>query len=371
MRNSPYKKRPEYTFWSSGVAHSSSPVPDELYIKKWPIDKQMAIATAGSCFAQHIGRNLKAAGVNVLDLEPPPKSLSASAQAEFGFSLYSARFGNIYTARQLLQLAKEAFGQFSPADIVWMNEEGKYFDALRPGVEPYGLDSPYEVSRHREYHLKKVRKLFMEMDLFVFTLGLTEAWEHIESGTVYPTAPGTIAGNYDPSVYRFVNYSFQEIYDDIRSFINLIFRARPDNQPKFLLTVSPVPLTATATNNHVMLATTYSKSILRAVAGQLSIDYENIDYFPSYEIIVNPWIFDCHYEKNLRSVKKSSVEIVMKTFLSSHFTEESSLGLSCKEDNCPDKNPVEPLCCEADSCNDDVICEDAMLEAFSKPAVKS
>jgi len=49
------------------------------------------------------------------------------------------------------------------------------------------------VRRHRERHLKRVREVFSQAQIFVFTFGLTEAWVERRSGTVYPTAPGTIA----------------------------------------------------------------------------------------------------------------------------------------------------------------------------------
>ena len=43
--------------------------------------------------------------------------------------------------------------------------------------------------------------------------------------------------------------------------------ARRTPKLRILLTVSPVPLTATAGDDHVLLATTYSKSVLRAGRG--------------------------------------------------------------------------------------------------------
>ena len=37
-------------------------------------------------------------------------------QAPHGYGIYSARFGNIYTARQLLQLIQRAYGEFVPVE---------------------------------------------------------------------------------------------------------------------------------------------------------------------------------------------------------------------------------------------------------------
>ena len=83
---------------------------------------------------------------------------------------------------------------------------------------------------------------------------------------------------------------------------------------KILLTVSPVPLTATATDQHVMVATMQSKSILRAVAGALAGDDPDVDYFPSYEIVSSPPFRGVFFEPNQRNVTESGVNFVMQTF---------------------------------------------------------
>ena len=87
---------------------------------------------------------------------------------------------------------------------------------------------------------------------------------------------------------------------------------------RFILTVSPVPLTATASGNHVLPATTYSKSVLRAVAGHLAEHRKGVDYFPSFEIITNQAARGTFFEPNLRSVRNDGVDVVMKTFFANH-----------------------------------------------------
>lgn len=362
MRIHPYQNLPKECFWSRAVAGSTALVPEALYDKKWPIRKDERIATAGSCFAQHIGRHMKTKDFQVLDLEPAPLHLPADQQARFGYSIYSARFGNIYTIRQLLQLAREAFGQWVPGEVAWEGENGAFYDALRPGVEPDGLGSAEEVLAHRKYHLARVREMFETMDLFIFTLGLTEAWVHKESGTVFPTAPGTIAGTYDPEIYEFRNFGFQEILEDLHAFRSLMREIRKNSEgPRILLTVSPVPLTATASGQHVLLATVYSKSVLRAVAGQAVMDETDIDYFPSFEIISNPWSKVSFYEDNMRSVKSSGVNLVMQTFFNAHLTGQESSTPAGLQMNVPSPSGRGS---GVEQPADDVICEEVLLDAF-------
>ena len=109
---SPYKGAPRHTFWRSAVAERDVSEWPQIYKKKFDISQEMPISTAGSCFAQHIAVNLRKRNFTVLDVEPKPRFLPDAEAKRFGYSLYSARHGNIYTVRQLLQLTEEALGPF-------------------------------------------------------------------------------------------------------------------------------------------------------------------------------------------------------------------------------------------------------------------
>lgn len=353
--DNPYKNQSPKHFWKTGVSLADPLYPSEFYTKKWSIFHDDKIATAGSCFAQHIGKNLKSKDFMVLDKEPPPKSLDNHHHTEYGYGLYSARYGNIYTVKQLLQLAEESFGLISPRFYPW-EKSGRYYDALRPGVEPEGFCSTQEMSENRIFHLDCVRQMFKEMDVFVFTLGLTEAWIEEGAETAFPTAPGVIAGNFHTNKVSFNNFTFNEIMNDFIKFMNLVNENRESLIPlKILLTVSPVPLTATATVDHVLLASTYSKSVLRAVAGQLSSDFTNVDYFPSYEIISNCFTRGVFYENNLRTVTSQGVNTVMKIFFLEHRLENKK-KLTIDHTNFQAIKSTTNL--------DDIACEEQLLESF-------
>lgn len=322
---SPYASRSARHFWKTGVSGQSAETISDLWMPKFSLVSGGGIATAGSCFAQHIARYLRDKGANVLDMERAPPGLSPANAAKYGYSIYSARYGNIYTVRHLLQLAQEAFGRITLPDIVWQRD-GRFFDAMRPSVEPDGLPSIEAVRRHREQHLDRVKRLLVSADILVFTLGLTEAWVHKPSGTVYPTAPGTIAGSYDPEIHGFKNFDFAEVYGDFVAFRELVGKRNPSL--KFLLTVSPVPLAATAEDRHVLVSTTYSKAVLRAVAGKLAADFDNVDYFPSFDLITSPCARGAFYDDGMRQVTEAGVAAAMKLF----FDAQSGLPTEVRSD---------------------------------------
>lgn len=353
---SPYADLPARAFWRSAVSERAALDPGDLYHAKFPVTRKMRVMTAGSCFAQHVGRALRGAGFNVLDKEALPPAMVDKVQESYGYGLYSARYGNIYTVRQLLQMLRESTGEEHPAEPVW-EKDGRYYDAQRPSVEPQGLDSPEDVIRHRVLHLKAVREAVKSADLLVFTLGLTEAWIHTQTGTVYPTAPGTIAGQFDPDVYSFVNYDVMSIYKDFLQVRKIVRSISP--HCKFLVTVSPVPLTATASGNHVEVATSYSKSVLRSVCGMLVERCADVDYFPSYELITSANNRGVYFEANKRSVSAKGVQTAMGLFLAAHgvtpVAAETTAPAAAKR--------ARPATAAEE---DDVQCEEALLDAFAK-----
>ncbi|HTT98315.1 MAG TPA: GSCFA domain-containing protein [Rhizomicrobium sp.] len=371
---SPYSDLPPERFWRSGVSETHPLLVENLYKKKFAITPEDRIATAGSCFAQHVANHLRKNGFSVMDEEPPPSVLSDEVAKSFGYKIYSARYGNIYTVRQLLQLARDAVTGTVDEGEVW-EKGGRYYDALRPNIEPQGFESVAEVMALRRQHLIAVKKLFAEMTVFIFTLGLTEAWVDKRTGRVYPTAPGTIAGTYDPEIHEFHNFSVGEIYEDFVEFGRLLRESNPNC--RMLLTVSPVPLTATASPEHVLLATTYSKSVLRAVAGELSKKFKRIDYFPSYEIIASPWSKGFFYEPNMREVSPAGVGAVMRVFFGAHAPPASATtrperGARRGEDKAREPGAWKKRRQEREQTSkkseEDAVCEDLLLEAFAPKA---
>lgn len=334
----PYRGRPARSFWRSAVAERHIADLAEMW-DQMPLARADKVATAGSCFAQHIGRNLQRRGANYMDCEPaPPVFLDEGEARRFGYGVFSCRYGNVYTARQLLQLAREAFGERHPADLVWQRND-RYFDALRPGIDPVGQADPAAVLAERARHLEAVRTMFETLDVFVFTLGLTEGWESLEDGTMFPTAPGTIAGSFDPARHAFRNLRYGEVLADMEEFWAFLQTVNPG--ARMLLTVSPVPLVATATGQHVLPATTYSKSVLRAVAGDLAADHEDIFYFPSYELIIGHPSRGMFFQPDLREVNQFGVNLVMTHFFSGPLAREfgaaadapdEELEIICDED---------------------------------------
>ena len=209
----------------------------------------------------------------------------------------------------------------------------------------------------REVTIEAFGKAIRVADRFVFTLGLTESWWNKIDGYEYPSCPGTISGQFDPSKHEFRNLDFHAVIDGMEETIELMRSANP--KIRFILTVSPVPLTATNSGNHVLVATMESKSILRTAAGQLAKYHADVAYFPSYEIINSPVTRGIFFGPNIRSVSPMGVDFVMSHF----FGEITDKGLKSPKVEPKASTPVKSAV--STKLNNDVICEEELLICFS------
>ncbi len=311
MADHPYASMPDYASWRRSVA---APAPEDVdpvgkfALTVSPTDK---VATAESCFAQHIARRLKASGFTYFVTEPGHPLLGEKLQSEFGYGVFSARFGNIYTTRQLRQLFDRAYGTFVPVEDCW--RQGKRFiDPYRPTIQPNGFASEGEFRADRAQHLAAVRRMFEELDIFVFTLGLTEGFVSAQDGAAFPVCPGVSGGEFDPARHHFVNERVSDVVANLQAFLAGLRRVNPAS--RVVLTVSPVPLKATAEDRHVLQSTVYSKSVLRVAAQEIADSHADVAYFPSYEIITGAFNRGAYFGPDLREVEEAGVEHVMKLF---------------------------------------------------------
>ena len=307
----PYSNLPERNFWSPAVGKRNAIDIDALWVPKWPVTPDTKVVTFGSCFAQHFSKALVKRGYAWTNTEPGPTGLGEEGITKFNYDVFSARTGNIYTANILRQWCEWAAGTSVPPEEVW-ESKGRFYDPFRPAIEPDGFESREELHESRALTIEAFGEAIRTAEVFVFTLGLTESWRSADLACEYAICPGTVAGEFDPEAHVFVNETYPNIVKALRQALTIMHTMNP--KLRVLLTVSPVPLTATATNAHVLVASTYSKSVLRAVAGDVATNKWLIDYFPSYEIIVAPPYGGQFFADNKRSVMSAGVDHVMAQF---------------------------------------------------------
>jgi hypothetical protein len=344
----PYQTLPGTSWWRTAISNLDAAEEISPHLASdFRINREHWVASGGSCFAQHITKALQDRGYRYLVSEAAPDFLSSEAAKRFNYNVFSARYGNIYTTLQLLQLIQRAFGSLTPSDQYWINSDGRVFDLLRPRIAPNGFASLEEAKADGKQHLAAVRSLFMKTDVFIFTLGLTETWVSSQDSVAYPTCPGCgSAGDFDPGKYQFKNLSVAETTASLNEAIGLMKEVNPALQ--IVLTVSPVPLIATMEPRHVLQATTYSKSVLRVAAEEAVRQHDNVHYFASYEIITATKNSEKYFEDDRRNVSAAGVARAMEAFFD-HFTAKGTPLQQTKTDFViPTRQPSEVFCDEED-----------------------
>jgi hypothetical protein len=362
----PYASLDDKFFWAKAVGQRNMFEIDGLWDPKFRITKAQRIVTFGSCFAQHMGRELQQRGFNWTITEKAPTGLSAENARRFNYGVFSARTGNMYTVSLLKQWLWWAQGKSPVPTEVW-TRDGRCYDPFRPNIEPNGFAAESEVLRSREVAIEAFRECVRTANVFIFTMGLTESWFNTEQGHEYPMCPGTVAGEFDASRHGFVNQDHGFIVDSMADVLRELRRVNP--KLRVLLTVSPVPLTATKSGKHVLVASMESKSILRAVAGRTANSRGFVDYFPSYEIINATPYRGSFFEPNQRSVSKTGVHHVMNHFfrcLRDKFGAEDAEPAAAQPKGGRGHGGGSEMAMAAKQQADKAVCEEELLSAFSK-----
>jgi hypothetical protein len=321
VADNPYSSLPDHRFWRKAVTGLPPFAIDPLMSTPFKIAREDRVATAGSCFAQEIAHRLQTSGYTYYLAEKPPQGMSADEALRRNYSMYSCRYGNIYTTAQFRQLIERVYGDFKPTLDVWERpEDGRIVDPFRPRIEPEAYDSVEAMHADRESHFAAVRHMIETMDVFVFTFGHTETWRHKEDGAILQLAPGVAGGTWDDNVYEFYNMTVSEV---VRDFLAGVDRIRAINpKVRIVLSVSPVGIIATYEDRHVVVSNTAVKSILRAAADEVVRARPNIAYFPSYDLVnVSPNAAR-FYRDDTRRINPHGIDRTMKMFFD-HFTDRA------------------------------------------------
>ncbi|MBT1444384.1 GSCFA domain-containing protein [Shewanella sp. JM162201] len=325
----PYDPSRDEIFWRTAVANIHTGIDNfNMLTSKFDIESHHRISSAGSCFAQHIGNWLTQNNYSYNRSQLNRDEVSSFA------------FGNIYTPRSLLQWFVCSDDELSEHSVYFEEESGRYYDLLLPRAAEAGYQSREELLAYRVLVMEETRAQLAQSECFIFTLGLIETWND-SKGLCYPSCPGVKLGVYDSEKYKLKVFNYQEIFSDLSELFKQIKVVNPSI--RFVLTVSPVPLTATATDAHVLVANSYSKSVLRAVAGAFCQEREDVSYFPSFELITTPLPEDFRYLENRRTVSEKGVSYVMR-----HWAK------SLNGKRTPEVSSIE------------AVCDDEMLDAIKK-----
>ena len=313
----PYDELPAEYYWRAAYSDPAQMHLDPQGASKFRFERDVRLTSAGSCFARRIASSLRRYGFDYVITEPGPAWLDESEREAYSYGAYSARWGDLFTPAHLQQLLLRALGRFSPLEDSWTGPKREIIDPFRPLIQPDGFASIAELHEDRSAHFAATLRAFEQSEVFIFTLGLTEAWVDVRDGAIFPVCPGRGRGTFDPSRVAFKNFDVNETIRALEDALALAWEINP--RLRVILTVSPIPLTATYAGPHVIRATTYSKSVLRVAAESVARNSPSIDYFASYETVMSGGFREPIFATGARAVTETGVEHVMRLFYRHYF----------------------------------------------------
>lgn len=237
------------------------------------------IFAMGSCFAREIEGALRKFRFNIL-------SMDMDLLAQGGFSdekgIRTGFFHRFNVPAMELEF-RRAF-------------DDQAFDEGRDLLVPYGnglysdlnywpilgrLDLPGTLQRRRVG--RTMVRSFVDAKAIILTLGLTEAWYHEPSKMYCNAAGGDVLARHRDQ-FSFHRLGFEENYKSLQRILDFIARAHSTGDYCVFVTVSPVPLQTTFSNQDIVVANAGSKATLRVVAEEVCKANDKAVYFPSYEV---------------------------------------------------------------------------------------
>jgi GSCFA family protein len=269
----------------------------------------------GSCFARGLEYALKRRKMSIESAAPEFARLVPVNKERTGIGFINKY--NTFSILNELRWALDPAAVFPVESIAKVTENTWSDPHANPTLALIGLEETLE----RRALLQTVTKRIVDCRAVIITLGLAEVWRDVKAGVYLNSTPLPPLLEREPKRYELHLTSFAQNWENLEAIHALLSRyGHPDF--RIVVTVSPVPLHATFLKMDVVLATTYAKSLLRAVAQQWAIAHENVDYFPSYEIVQNS-DRDAIWEPDRIHVTVAGLHHIIGLFLQSYLEKDS------------------------------------------------
>jgi len=267
-------------------------------------DKFYAI---GSCFARGLEPCLQKNGIAVESVAPEFVQLQPANRETSGLG-FTNKY-NTYSILNELRWALDPNAEFPRGSIVQLTKTTWYDPHTNPTLEFVGFEETLE----RRSLLQAVTKRIRDCRAVIVTLGLAEVWRDIRADVYLNCTPIPSLFESEPGRYEFHLTGFAENLANLEAIHALLTQyGHPDVH--IVVTVSPVPLMNTFSSMDIVVANTWAKSLLRAVAQEWAAAHTNVDYFPSYEIVQNSDRTTV-WEQDLRHVRGPTVQQIMQSFV--------------------------------------------------------
>ena len=274
---------------------------------KFKLRREDKFYAIGSCFARGLESSL--AGHKMAVESAAPEFVKLQAANKQGSGLGFINKYNTYSILNELRWALDPDAEFPEESIVPLTETTWYDPHTTPTLEFVGFEETME----RRRLIQAVTRRIQNCRAVILTLGLAEVWRDVQADVFLNCTPIPSLFKTQPGRYEFHLTDFAQNRANLEAIYALLSSyGHPDLH--IVVTVSPVPLMNTFSTMDIVVANTWAKSLLRAVAQEWASAHPNVDYFPSYEIVQNS-DRAAVWENDLRHVKGAGAQHIMELFL--------------------------------------------------------
>jgi hypothetical protein len=318
-----------YAFWGlrqfigdTVYVPASERLQQEVFIPhltpKFQIRREDRVFAIGSCFARALEESLRPLGFDVESYHDDDlREFADERKTDYRHTpdgpvvdIAWREITNKYNTFSMLQQLEWVFDHEVPPETTFLDAgDGLVQD---PHVCPIHklADVPTTLRRRRAMHPIFAR--LPQCQLLVITLGLTEVWRDQQTGLYLNMSPDRAAIRANPGRFQCLATGFQDNLDALNKLYALVRRVAP--AIKLLVTVSPVALAATFRPIDVVTANMASKCTLRTVAEEWVAAHPDIDYFPSFELVLHSRQ-DVVRKDDYSHVKMNTARTIMDLFV--------------------------------------------------------
>jgi hypothetical protein len=259
------------------TALSPEPAPFQL-------DHQSQIVLLGSCFSENIGERL----------------------SHHKFKTSINPFGTLFHPFSIFNLISKTIDQ-SPLDD-WSILDQEDLHLSHQLHSSFKADSPKALQHSFQASTETLLVTLKEANLLVLTLGTAFAYqlerngEHVANCHKVPQSQFTRRLTSSDEIHN----AFETVYQKLKALNPLL---------KVLLTVSPVRHTKDGLKQNSV-----SKSILRTAAELVKDQFEDVFYFPAYEIMMDDLRDYRFYDKDMIHPNEQAIDYIWDLFGQSYFS---------------------------------------------------
>lgn len=246
---------------------------------QWKISYKSTLLTLGSCFAEVLGRQLD----------------------DYKFKVLTNPFGTVFNPASITRLVKMSLaGELPAMGHFLVNRDGVYlhhdFHSSFWAKDSETLDAMLLRK------MAEVKHFLLRTDVLVITLGSAFAYKFHRTEEYVTNCHKVSSDQFTKELL-----TLHRVEKELTDLITLLHIHNP--KLRIILTVSPVRHT-----RDTLVLNQVSKSILRVACHTLSETFNEVTYFPSYEIMIDDLRDYRFYEADLIHPNASAQEHIFRNF---------------------------------------------------------